>query len=123
LSKSSIKARRRRKNDFPVPGLASRFPDERLLTAIAPRDTFPPRPADARAGESEMANHRSGPNKTVAAARRKMGGFPKHDNPARDPARDPFFAFVFEQARAGASFASEAEAREAFAKHSAGGVE
>lgn len=57
----------------------------------------------------------NGPNKTVAAARKRMGGFPpKPANPARDPRRDPFMAWVFDQARAGASFANEAEARAAF---------
>lgn len=59
-----------------------------------------------------MAN----PNKTVAKARRAMGGFPaKPNNPARDPSNDPFMAFLFAQARAGMVFGSEAEAREAFA--------
>lgn len=60
-----------------------------------------------------MAN----PNKTVAAARRRLGGFPpKPDNPARDPNNDPFMAFIFAQSRAGVSFGTEAEAREAFAR-------
>lgn len=62
-----------------------------------------------------MANHRSGPNKTVAAARKKMGGFPpKPANPARDPERDPFMAFVFATAKAGGTFKDMDEARAAF---------
>ena len=56
--------------------------------------------------ENEMAN----PNKTAAAARRKMGGFPQR--PPR-PHSD-FMVWVFAQAIAGRSFKSEAEARAAF---------
>lgn len=53
-----------------------------------------------------MAN----PNKTVAAARRRMGGFAPR--PARDPGE--FMNWVFEQAAKGRSFKSDEEARAAF---------
>ncbi len=36
---------------------------------------------------------KNGPNKTVAAARRKMGGFPAHE----PRPKDPFFVWFFEQ--------------------------
>lgn len=52
------------------------------------------------------------PNKTVAAARRRMGGFP-----ARPPKpADDFMQWVFDKAIAGHSFKSEDEARKAFEK-------
>lgn len=55
---------------------------------------------------------KSGPNKTVARARRAMGGFPaKPPKPS-----DAFIDWVAEQARAGASFKSADEAREAFVR-------
>lgn len=53
-----------------------------------------------------MAN----PNKTVAAARRRMGGFP---NRAPRPV-DDFIQWVAEQARAGVTFNSVEQATEAF---------
>lgn len=53
-----------------------------------------------------MAN----PNKTVAKARARMGGFgPRSPQPVSD-----FMAWVFEQAAAGNRFSSEEAAREAF---------
>lgn len=52
---------------------------------------------------------RNGPNKTVARARRAMGGFA-----AKQYRPDQFMDWVAEQARAGKSFASEAEARAEF---------
>lgn len=55
-----------------------------------------------------MAN----PNKTVAAARRRMGGFTPHSRPV-----DPFIHWLAEEAVKGTEFASELEARAAFAEH------
>ncbi len=70
-------------------------------------------PTDNRTGQEDGMS-RNGPNKTVAAARRKMGGFPERNNPARDPNNDPFMAFIFEQARAGVMFRSMEEAQAVF---------
>lgn len=53
-----------------------------------------------------MAN----PNKTVAKARARMGGFPS--KPPRQ--HSEFMSWVFDQARSGRSFKSEEEAKYAF---------
>ena len=53
----------------------------------------------------------SNPNKTVGKWRMKHGYAPKPPKPYSD-----FMLWLFEQAKAGATFKDEAEAREAFAK-------
>lgn len=54
---------------------------------------------------------KNGPNKTVAAARRKMGGFPARPS---KPVTDPFMLFLFDEARRGNRFETEEAARLAF---------
>jgi hypothetical protein len=58
-----------------------------------------------------MPREASGPNKTVAAARRMMGGFP-----AREPRPDAFMDWLSGQAKAGVTFKSHEEAEAAYAQ-------
>jgi hypothetical protein len=58
-----------------------------------------------------MPREASGPNKTVAAARRRMGGFP-----VREPRPDAFMDWLSGQAKAGVTFKSHEEAEAAYAQ-------